>query len=262
MHYKDELKIATKAALTSAEIIQKLRNNNDFEIKFKAKNDLVTNADVASEKNIIGIIKEAYPDDQILAEESAQGDILTDQRTWIIDPIDGTTNFAHGFPVYCISIALWEAKKPKVGLVYEVANKEMFWATENGGAWLNGEKITISDNTDPSQALIATGFPYSNADLLDEYLNLLKAVLTKTHGVRRPGSAAWDLCNVACGRVDAFYEYGLKPWDIAAATLIVKEAGGKVYDWNGKQDWLFGQRIVAGTEIACNFLLDEIGKVF
>jgi len=187
---------------------------------------------------------------------------MTDSRTWIIDPIDGTTNFAHGFPVYCVSIAMWENKVPKVGLVLEVANNELFFAVEGEGAFLNGETISVSSNKSFSESLIATGFPYTSFNHIDDYLALLKNLMQNTHGIRRPGAASYDLCCLACGRFEGFFESGLSAWDVAAGSLIIKEAGGIVTDWNNEQDWLFGKTIVAGNAKMHEELLREIQKYF
>ena len=262
MSYLRELEVAQKAALEAAKVIKSFSSKKALDVKLKGKNDLVTKADIASEKKILEIIQFEFPGDQILAEESSNYSSLPDGRIWIIDPIDGTTNFAHGFPVYCVSIALWENGNPKVGLVYEVANDEEFYAVTNDGAYLNGDRIRISETLDPQSSLIGTGFPYTDLQLVDNYLSMFKAMMNKTHGVRRPGSAAWDLCNVACGRFEGFYEYGLSPWDVAAGSLIVKEAGGLVHDWIGGHDWLFGRRIIAGNEAICHFLKSEVALHF
>ncbi|MEX2397092.1 MAG: inositol monophosphatase family protein, partial [Balneolales bacterium] len=209
---------------------------------------------------IIKIISEQFPDDQILAEESASDAGLTDARTWIIDPIDGTTNFAHRFPVFCVSIGFWEHQQAQAAVVLEVNQNELYTAGKGEGAFLNGIPIHISKQTNPGQALIATGFPYKELDLLDDYLELFKSLIHNTHGVRRPGSAAYDLCCLAAGRCEGFYEYGLAPWDVAAGTLILQEAGGVVSDWSGGDNWLFGERYVAGNHQVHSFLLDEIKK--
>lgn len=262
MDYQNELDTAKKAAREASSIITQYASDESFSIELKGKNDLVTDADLASEKAIIATIQSEFPDDQILAEESSVKTSLPKGRVWIIDPIDGTTNFAHQFPRYCVSIALWEDEQPKVGLVLEVASQELFTAVKGEGAWLNGNKISISENTDPSSSLIGTGFPYKDLDLVDNYLVLFKRMMEKTHGVRRPGTAAWDLCNVACGRFEGFYEYGLSPWDVAAGTLIIQEAGGVICDWKGGSEWLFGERIIAGNEVIKDFLLQEIHSCF
>lgn len=261
-NYEAELNVAKKAADKASKIIQEYAEKASFDIKLKGKNDLVTDADLASEKQIIEIIKADFPDDEILAEESQAMNSLPNSRVWIIDPIDGTTNFAHAFPFYCISIALWDNKEPIVALVLEVAHQELFTAIKGEGAYLNWNQINVSKNTDPSSSLIGTGFPYHNLSLVDNYLKLFKRMMEKTHGVRRPGTAAWDLCNVACGRFEGFYEYGLSPWDVAAGALIIQEAGGTITDWSNSDDWLFGERIIAGNKVIQQFILAEIRECF
>ncbi len=257
-----ELNLAKKAAKAAAEIIKNYRTQNSFSINFKGKNDLVTEADVQAEKEILSIIRREFPDDSILAEESSEKQEISERRTWLIDPIDGTTNFAHGFPVFCVSIALWENGSPQMGLVLEVSRNEYFTAVKGKGAFLNGAPITVSKCDDPSNALIGTGFPYNDVSLLDNYLQFFRMLMTTVQGVRRPGAASYDLCCVACGRFEGFYEYALNPWDVGAAALIVQEAGGTVSDWSGGSDWLFGKRIVAGNPMAHKFLLDEIANYF
>lgn len=260
MKYSKELKTVRTAVYKAAAVIQNFAAERNFAVQSKSRNNLVTDADVAAEKIIIEIIKNAFPGDSFLAEESSAAQRLPEGRVWIIDPIDGTTNFAHSFPVYCISIALWDKKKPCLGAVYELNSRELFWAAAGEGAWLNDRKITVSSEQNPGKALIGTGFPYQELEMLDYYLNIFKELMEKTHGVRRPGSAAWDLCNVACGRLEGFYEYGLKPWDVAAAAFIVLEAGGRVEDWLGGQNWLSGQRITAGNSAVLDFLQNIIRK--
>lgn len=210
-------------------------------------NDLVTDADVAVEREIKRIVSEAFPGDQILAEESSESLKITNGRTWIIDPIDGTTNFVHHFPIYNVSISLCEDMQPVVGVVIEVNSNEIFEAIKGNGAFCNGKKINVSSVQKPQNSLIGTGFPYNDMSITENYLRLFKWLLYHTQDVRRPGAASYDLCCVAAGRFDAFYEYALKPWDVAAAALIVQEAGGIVTDWKGENGWLFGERIVAGN---------------
>ena len=262
MNYQKELKTAKQAANEAAAIIRAYREDESFGIKMKGKNDLVTDADVASEKKILEVIQSVFPDDQFLAEESTHYSELPDGRIWIIDPIDGTTNFAHGFPPFCVSIGFWEDGVPKAGVVLEVSKNELFFATEGEGAWLGEKKLNVSGITDPAQGLMATGFPYSQFGLVDSYLKVLKELMQKTHGIRRAGAASYDLCCVAAGRVEGFYEYGLSPWDTAAAAIIIKEAGGIVTDWTGGDDWLFGRRIIAGNTDICTFLKTEIQACF
>ncbi|MEX0721719.1 MAG: inositol monophosphatase family protein [Balneolaceae bacterium] len=262
MKYQKELKTAKRAAREASKIIRKYAEDENFTIKLKRKNDLVTDADLQSQKKIIEVIQSVFPEDKILAEESESMTSLPDGRVWIIDPIDGTTNFAHAFPIYCVSIALWDQKKPQVGLVLEVVNDELFTAVTGEGAFLNGKQIHVSENNEPSSSLIGTGFPYNNLHLVDNYLKLFKTLMKETHGLRRPGSAAWDFCNVACGRFEGFYEYGLSSWDVAAGALIITEAGGVITDWKGEDNWVFGQRVIAGNPTIHAFLKDQITEHF
>ncbi len=251
--------IALKAAKEAAKIISSFDQNRDkLNIDFKGKNDLITDADLASEKKILEVIQSHCPSDTILAEESTGRIKLTNERTWIIDPIDGTTNFAHGFPVYCVSIGLWENQQPKDAVVLEVHSGTVFQASKGKGATMNGKPISVSNINNPKNALLATGFPYNNMDLLDDYLSLFRDLLNSTQGMRRPGSAAFDLCLVAAGKCDGFYEYGLAPWDTGAGSLIIQEAGGVISDWDGGQDWLFGRRIICGNPTIHEFLLEKV----
>ncbi|HKL18914.1 MAG TPA: inositol monophosphatase family protein [Halalkalibaculum sp.] len=260
--YSKELEIAKEAAREASKIINGFRESHDFKINFKGKNDLVTDADLASEKKILSIIREAFPQDQILAEESSNQQVLPEKRTWLVDPIDGTTNFAHGFPVFCVSIALWEKQEARMGLVLEVNKEECFYAVKGEGAFLNGDPIRVSSIDQPEYSMIGTGFPYNDLSLLRNYLRLFEWLLHRTQGVRRPGAASYDLCCVAAGRFDGFYEYSLNPWDVGAASLIVQEAGGTVTDWEGGSNWLFGERIVAGNNPIHKFLMKAIEEHF
>lgn len=260
--YVSELEIAKRAAESAAELINKYQDENNFTVDYKGKNDLVTEADVNAEKAILSVIQKEFPEDDILAEESANNESMSTGRTWLIDPIDGTTNFTHGFPFYCVSIGFWENRQPKMGLVLEVTRNECFTALTGKGAFLNEKPIAVSKLENPTKALVGTGFPYNDLSLLDNYIQFFRMLTTTIQGIRRPGSAAFDLCCVACGRFDGFYEYSLNPWDVAAAALIVQEAGGIVTDWSGGDDWLLGKRIVAGNLPVHKFLLEEISKYF
>jgi myo-inositol-1(or 4)-monophosphatase len=257
-----ELNAAKRAAKSAAQIIKKYQNESNFSIDFKGKNDLVTEADVRAEREILSVIQKEFPDDHILAEESSVQQAMPEGRTWLIDPIDGTTNFVHGFPVYCVSIGLWENCEPKMGLVLEVSGDECFTAIKNKGAYLNGDPISVSKLDNPANALVGTGFPYNDLSLVDNYLQFFRMLMSTIQGVRRPGAASFDLCCVACGRFEGFYEYALNPWDVGAGALVVREAGGKVTDWSGGNDWLFGKRIVAGNPAVHTFLLNEIANYF
>jgi len=257
-----ELNVAKKAAKAASQIISKYQRERNFSVDYKGKNDLVTEADVTAEEEIVSIIQKAFPEDDILAEETAEQATLPQGRTWLIDPIDGTTNFTHGFPVYCVSIALWDNGQPKVGLVLEVTSNECYTALVGKGAYLDGNPITVSKLEDPKKALVGTGFPYNDLSLVDNYLKFFRMLMDNIQAIRRPGAASYDLCCVASGRFDGFYEYALNPWDVGAAALIVQEAGGVISDWQGSDDWLFGKRIVAGNTVIHDFLLEEIGNYF
>jgi len=245
--YANEMEVAIKAAKMAAQKVREYDQNRDsLGIRSKEKYDLVTDADVASELIIRDVISRAFPNDAFLGEEGSPED-LTPGRRWIVDPIDGTTNFAHGFPPYCISIALYHDREPLVAVILEVSRDELFTAVRGGGAKLNGVSIAVSTITDPTNALIGTGFPVQEGIDYSPLLKLVERILSNTEGLRRPGSAAYDLCCVCAGRLDAFYEMDLKPWDVAAGALLVMEAGGVVTDFRGGDDWLLGRRIVAGN---------------
>lgn len=255
-----DLETALGAARAGAETVRYYRDNVRITLDSKGLHDLVTNADVETEKVILDYIKKIFPDDTILAEESSASQKMTDGRIWIIDPIDGTTNFAHNFPVYCVSVGLWDNRKPKAAAVIEVNRNEEFTAAAGEGAWLNAEPIQVSGCDDSHTALLATGFPYNDLSLLDDYLSLFRDLMQHVQGIRRPGAASFDLCCVAAGRFDGFFEYSLKAWDVAAAALIIQEAGGVVTDWNGEQNWLFGQRIITGNKGIHQYLFDKISE--
>jgi myo-inositol-1(or 4)-monophosphatase len=252
-----DLEIALNAARTGVKTIRSFEDKK-LNTREKGYHDLVTDADIATEKAILKVIRDDFPDDEFLAEETADHNSLTNRRTWIVDPIDGTTNFAHNFPIYCVSVALWEQKQPKVGVVIEVNRNEEFTAVSGEGAYLNGVPISVSDTDHPRDAFIATGFPYNDLSLVDAYLKLLRHLMDELQGIRRPGAATYDLCCVACGRFDGFFEYSLHAWDVAAASLIIMEAGGQVTNWMGEANWLFGQRLVAGNPEIHRCLLDRI----
>ncbi len=243
-----ELETAIEAAKEGAKVIESFTSSSrSQQFELKGKHDLVTAADVAAEKAIKAVIAKAFPEDQFLAEESHEGAALTDARTWIIDPIDGTTNFAHGVPFYAVSIALWIGKEPQTAVVLGLPHNELFTAEKGKGAFLNGKPIQVSQTADPVQSLIGTGFPYRDLSVLEDYMKVFHILMKETHGVRRPGSASYDMAFVACGRYDGFYEYALAPWDVAAGALLIREAGGVVTDWHGKENWLYGKRIIAAN---------------
>ncbi|WP_340103096.1 inositol monophosphatase family protein [Rhodohalobacter sp. 8-1] len=252
-----DLDIALKAARAGVNTVKEFRDKF-LNIKQKGSHDLVTDADFAAEKTILGVLLDNFPDDEVLAEETANSSELSKSRTWIVDPIDGTTNFAHNFPIFCVSVALWENREPKVGVVIEINRNEEFTAVKGEGAYLNGEKIFVSEKNNHTDAFVATGFPYNDLSLVDPYLNLFRHLMSELQGIRRPGAASYDLCCVACGRFDGFFEYSLHAWDVAAAALIIQEAGGVVTNWTGGYDWLFGERMVAGNSHIHTYLLEQI----
>jgi myo-inositol-1(or 4)-monophosphatase len=243
------LTIAVKAARRAGAIIN--RASRDVEVLAvtrKRHNDFVTEVDKAAEQAIIEIIQKAYPDHAILAEESGASGAKTDvEYQWIIDPLDGTTNFIHGFPQYCVSIGVQHKGVLTHGVIYDPTKNELFTASRGRGAFLNERRIRVSRRTLFSEALIGTGFPFRDLKGLDEYLAMFREVTTRTAGIRRAGAAALDLAYVACGRLDGFWEIGLAPWDMAAGALMVTEAGGLVADLTGESDWLDSGRIVCGN---------------
>ncbi len=217
------------------------------DIEFKGVTSLVTYVDKTAEARIVSALKELIPESGFIAEEGT-GDSNNEQFTWIIDPLDGTTNFIHGIAPHSVSIALKENENLVLGVVYEVNSEEMFYAWKDSPAWLNGKEIKVSPNSRADHALIGTGFPYYDFDRVDDYISAMKQLMKSTRGLRRFGSAAVDLAYVAAGRFDAFYEHALHAWDVAAGAFIIQQAGGKVTDFNGGGNWLFGGEIVAASK--------------
>lgn len=231
------------------------------DIEQKGSSDFVSYVDKTSEKYFIEGLKEIFSLAGFIAEEDSS--LLKNEiYNWVIDPLDGTTNYLHGVPCFATSVALLENNKPVLGVVYEINMKECFYAWKNGGAWMNGEKISVGKKTSLKESLVATGFPYSAQGWHTQYMNLFSDVQQSSIGVRRPGSAATDAAYVACGRFDAFYEYGIHAWDIAAGALLVQEAGGIVTDFNGGDDFIFGERFVCGNKNVHADLLKKIQTHF
>lgn len=224
--------LALQAAREAGAIIQDFAARR-FDIIHKGRINLVTEADLASEKHIKELITARYPTHKILAEESGISHHAEADYCWIIDPLDGTTNFAHGFPCYCVSIGLEHKGEIIAGVIYDPTRDEMFVAERGAGATLNGQKIAVSEVSDLEKALLVTGFPYDVRERLSFYMPAWEAFLCHAQGVRRLGSAAIDLAAVACGRLDGFWEWGLNPWDCAAGWLLIEEAGGKLTKTDG-----------------------------
>jgi len=253
------LNVAVRAARRAGRIINRASLDLDVvKVARKQRNDFVTEVDHASEQAIIDTLLTAYPSHSILAEESGHSangkkaagqmaDVLQADNIWIIDPLDGTTNFIHGMPQYAVSIALMQRGTVTQAVIYDPSRDELFTASRGGGAFLNDRRIRVSRHTRVEEALIGTGFPFRQIDDLDRYLDMLRAVTGKAAGVRRPGAAALDLAYVACGRYDAFFEPGLAPWDVAAGSLLVTEAGGLIGNFSADGDYLFAREVVAGA---------------
>jgi myo-inositol-1(or 4)-monophosphatase len=222
--------------------------------------DWVTDADLQAERVIREILGRHTPDIPVLGEEGGGDRSL--RTAWVVDPLDGTTNFVHGLPCYCISIGLANGSDMLVGVVLEVTRNECFSAWKGGGAWLNGKAILVSQRRRLQESLLATGFPYDDFDKEAAYMELLRALMHNSRGIRRLGSAAADLAYVACGRFEAFYEYGLNPWDVAGGALLVREAGGTVTDFGNGDDWLFGEELLASNGHIHGELIGPIGKFF
>jgi myo-inositol-1(or 4)-monophosphatase len=214
----------------------------------KALNQLVTDVDIRFEKKLVAICTELLPESTFLTEEKTIAEEENVRYRWIIDPIDGTTNFIHQIPAFAISIALQDNGHTIMGVVYELSRDEMFYASQGQGAFLNGESISVARHKELKDTLLATGFPYYDFDQMAAYLNVLRTFMHKTRGLRRIGSAAVDLAYTACGRFDGFFEYGLSPWDVAAGAFIVQEAGGTVCDFSGEDDYIFGKEIIASQK--------------
>ena len=250
---------AGRAALTAGSIIRELYEK-PHEIEMKGDIDLVTEADIAAETAIVASLNEDAPEIKILAEESYNDQKDTDRgKVWVIDPLDGTTNFAHGIPIFAVSIALLENEQPRLGVIYCPMQDELFCAGLNSGAWMNNEPISVTDTDFLLQSLVATGFPYDIYSHLPGLVNRIKIVLPKVRDIRRLGAAAVDLAYTACGRLDGFWEVGLKPWDTAAGCLLVQEAGGKVSDFMGQPFSPFKQEILASNGRLHPLLLELIG---
>jgi len=244
------LNIAVKAARRAGAIINRASQDiGTLTIKSKNFNDFVSEVDVAAERAIIETLKDAYPTHGFLGEESGSTSYQSD-FIWIIDPLDGTTNFLHGFPQYCVSIALQHKGEITQAVIYEPNRNDLYTATKGRGAFLNDKRIRVSKCHKLQDALIGTGFPFRDFKYLNDYINMFKSMIQKTTGIRRAGSAALDLAYVASGALDGFWEIGLSPWDIAAGGLLIQEAGGIVTDLSGQTGWLeSGNILVASPKI-------------
>ena len=258
------LGIAVRAARRAGAIINRAARDVDvLPVTRKRHNDFVTEVDKSAEQAIIDILHSAYPDHAILAEESGAtaGTAGESEYTWIIDPLDGTTNFIHGFPQYAVSIGLRHKGVLAQGVIYDPTKNELFTATRGRGAYLNERRIRVSKRTQLNEALIGTGFPFRDFADLDEYLPMFREITTRTAGIRRAGAAALDIAYVAAGRLDGFWEMGLSPWDMAAGALLVQEAGGLVGDFHGDAGFLDSGRVVCGNPKVFAQLVQIVGPL-
>jgi len=256
---KSYLDIALEAAHIAGSII-KDNFNKKIEVNYKGRINLVTNVDREAEKAVVETILKYYPKHNILTEETEHAQDASQSFRWVIDPLDGTTNYVHGFPFVCVSIALQKNDESIVGVVYNPILDELFYAEKGKGCFRNQVPISVSDNTDFSKSLLATGFPY---DMLNEERNNIRnlsKVIKKCRGIRRPGAAALDMCYVACGIFDGYWELELFPWDTAAGLIIVEEAGGKVTKFDGSEYSIFDKEIVVSNGKVHGEILSELGE--
>jgi myo-inositol-1(or 4)-monophosphatase len=243
------LNIAIKAARAAGAIINRASLDVDLlKVNSKGPNDFVSEVDQLAEQAIIETLLAAYPGHGILAEESGrEHGAKNSEFTWIIDPLDGTTNFLHGLPIYAVSIALAHRGVVQQAVVYDPSRNDLFYASRGRGAFMNDRRLRVSKRTRLAECLIGTGFPFRRGDNFKRYLSMFEAVMQECAGVRRPGAAALDLCYVAAGWYDGFFEVGLSPWDVAAGSLIITEAGGLIGNFTGDADFLYQREAVAGN---------------
>jgi myo-inositol-1(or 4)-monophosphatase len=255
----DPLFLATAVeAVVRAGDIQMAHLGTDLAIRKKGKIDLVTEVDIEVERMFRALVAERFPDHQVVAEELGGQEAVRRSHCWIFDPLDGTTNYAHGLPIFCSSLALEIEGRVAVAAIYDPARRELFTATRGGGAYLNGAPLTVSSIDRIVDSLLVTGFAYNVHESVDELVGLFGAFLGRAQAVRRLGSAALDLCYVAAGRFDAFWEANLKPWDMAAGSLIVEEAGGRMSAMDGRKFDVWGREMVASNGVLHDALLATI----
>ncbi|MDB2363546.1 inositol monophosphatase [Flavobacteriales bacterium] len=242
-------------------IRQESRQFESSKIEVKSKNSLVSYVDKQAEEKLVKGLKHIFPEAGFITEEETVEQSEAEFK-WVIDPLDGTTNFMHGIPVYAISIALIQNNIPVLGVIYEISRDELFAAVSGKGATLNDNEIQVAQNKTLEDSLNATGFPYYDYSNMSGYLGMLQELMKGSRGIRRMGSAAVDLAYVACGRFDSFFEYSLNAWDVAAGIIIVQEAGGKVVDFKGGEDYLFGREIVASSSLIHDEMMSKIKAHF
>lgn len=237
--------------VTGTFIKNELKTFSQKHVEVKGIHNFVSYVDKTAEQKIVSALTKILPNAGFIAEEGT-GKPSENGLNWVIDPLDGTTNYIHGLPPFAISIALMEGEKVILGVVYEISLEECFWAYTGSDAYLNGKIINVSNIETVNGSLVATGFPYYDYDRMEPLLKSIEYFMRNSHGLRRLGSAATDLAYVACGRFEAFYEYGLQSWDVAAGSLIVQQAGGKISDFNGEKNYIFGKEIIASNSFVFN----------
>ena len=252
-----EVRIIAKEVALFIKSQQQLIKSNDIESK--GNHDFVTYVDKTAEQKIIEGLEKIIPNSGFIAEEGTSTKVGTTYN-WIIDPLDGTTNFIHGISPFAISIALQENDKTVLGVIHEISLDECFYAWEDGKAYMNDKEIAVSKQNNLSKSLIATGFPYYDYSKTNDFLTTLEYFMRETSGVRRLGSAATDLAYVAAGRFESFFEYSLRPWDVAAGAFIVEKAGGIVCDFSGGNNYIFGKEIIASCKPLSNQIFNVVNK--
>lgn len=256
-----KIEVAREAILAAGVLLKETFGRElNGEVEQKNINDFVTETDKLSEKLITGTLKMAYPEIGVLAEESEEA--LEDETFWIIDPLDGTTNFIHGYPSIGVSIALMEQRQVVLGLVYDPLREELFEAIRGEGAYRNEKQISVSGAQTLAESLLGTGFPFRVHEHIDSYLEVFRELFVHCRGIRRAGAAVLDLSHVAAGRLDGFWELYLKPWDMAAGSLMIEEAGGLVSDFFGGPDYLSSGHIIAASPSIYNSILETVGRHF
>jgi myo-inositol-1(or 4)-monophosphatase len=268
MKYREELDVARRAARAAGKIVREsYAELKSADITEKRTNDMVTVVDVESQNTIVAALREAFAKDFIVGEESIGPEVNAGiskdaSRRWYIDPLDGTTNYIHAYPMFAVSVALEVEGRIDVGVTFDPMRDEMFYAVRGGGAFLNGQPIHVSKVSDRAKTLLATGFPFRARQYLDDYLKTFRYFFNNSRGIRRAGSATLDLAYVAAGRVDAFWETTLSPWDMAAGIVLVEEAGGTVTDFFQGHDSLENTHIVASNGAFHDWMCEAIQEVF
>jgi myo-inositol-1(or 4)-monophosphatase len=270
MQYRNELETARSAAREAGRIIRRsYATLRPGDVSEKRLNDMVTVVDIESQKTVVSMIRDRHPDDFIIAEENLGADVnagidRAHARRWYVDPLDGTTNYIHAYPIFAVNIALEEPDEDEMvlGVTFDPMRDELFHAVRGGGAFLNGDPIRVSRITEKNRTLFLTGFPFRAREYLDDYLKTFKFFFNNARGIRRAGSAALDLAYVAAGRADAFWELTLSPWDMAAGIVLIEEAGGRVTDFFGGHNSLVNGHIVGSNGRFHDWMCEEIQRVF